>query len=110
MQQAAKNDEIEKLKELLQDFEDKDKEAQEAVKEQIASQVALGKEIGRLQEQMEMDKSEFKKQLDDVTQTRDAYKAKVEELHAASALDNKVVEQNHWNFVSNKFIEVRFPS
>ena len=95
MQQAAKSDEIERLKELLQNYEDKDKEAQVAVKEQKATQVALGKEIGRLREQMEMDRSEFKKQLDDVTQTRDAYKAKVEELHAASAEDNKVEEQNH---------------
>ena len=95
VQQAAENDEIERLKELLPYYEDKYKEAQVTVKEQKASQVVLGKEIGRLQEQMKMDKSEFKKQLDDVTQTRDAYKAKVEELHAASALDNKVVEQNH---------------
>ena len=94
VQQAAENDEIERLRELLQNYQDKDKEAQVAVKEQIASKVALGKEIGRLREQMEMHRSEFKKQLDDVTQKRDAYKAKVEELHAASAEDNKVVEQN----------------
>ncbi|KAK2568022.1 hypothetical protein P5673_007931 [Acropora cervicornis] len=91
--QAAENDEIERLRELLQNYQDKDKEAQVAVKEQIASQVALGKEIGRLREQMEMHRSEFKKQLDDVTQKRDAYKAKVEELHAASAEDNKTGEE-----------------
>ena len=96
VQQAAENDEIERLKELLQNYQDKDKEAQVAVKEQIASQVALGKEIGRLREQIEMDRSEFKKQLDDVTQKRDAYKTKVEELHAASAEDNKVVEQKNF--------------
>ena len=95
MQQAANSDEIERLKELLQNYEDKDREAQVAIKEQKATQVALDKEIGRLREQMEMDRSEFKKQLDDVTQTRDAYKAKLEELHAASAEDNKVEEQNH---------------
>lgn len=95
VQQAADNEEIEGLKELLQNYEDKEKEAQLAVKEQMASQVALGKEIGRLRQQMEMDRSEFKKQLDDLTQERDFFKAKTEEVHSPSTEDNKVVDQNH---------------
>ena len=84
---------MESLKQLLQNYQDKEKYAQEALKQQLDSHAKLGEEIGKLRQLMETERSEFQKRLDDVTQERDKYKAKTEEMQTPTAGDNKVIEQ-----------------
>ena len=65
--------------------------AQEAVEQHLSSQAKLRDEIGKLRQQMETEKSEFQKQLDDLMRERDTYKAKAEEMHTPTSED-KVIE------------------
>ncbi|XP_068743619.1 uncharacterized protein [Montipora capricornis] len=91
--ESAENEEIEQMEQLLQNYKDKEKMAQEAVKQHLASQAKLGDEVGKLRQQMETEKLEFQKQLDDLMQERDTYKAKAEEMHTATSEDKPSQEE-----------------
>ena len=80
------------MEQLLQNYKDKEKMAQEAVNKLLASQAKLGDEVGKLRQQMETEKLEFQKQLDDLMQERDTYKAKAEEMHAPTSEDKVIIE------------------
>ncbi|XP_068720017.1 trichohyalin-like [Montipora capricornis] len=91
--ESAENEEIEQMEQLLQNYKDKEKVAQEAVNKLLASQAKLGDEVGKLRQQMETEKLEFQKQLDDLMQERDTYKAKAEEMHTPTSEDKPSQEE-----------------
>ncbi|XP_068701902.1 uncharacterized protein [Montipora foliosa] len=91
--ESAENEEIEQMEQLLQNYKDKEKMAQEAVKQHLASQAKLKDEVGKLRQQMETEKLEFQKQLDNLMQERDTYKAKAEEMHTPTSEDKPSQEE-----------------
>lgn len=87
--EAAEKEEIERLQQLLQNFEMKERDQLEAANKQLASQAELEKKINRLNEQIEADKTEFRKQFIQLTQEKEMYKMKAEEFQTQAADEAK---------------------
>ena len=83
LQETAEREEIERLKQLLHDYEKKNREALETANKQVASQAELTEEIRKLKQQSETERTEF----DNLIQERDTYKKKVEELQMQPAAE-----------------------
>ena len=82
-QETAENVDIESLKKQLQNYQVKEKEAQEVADKQAALQAELTKETAELKQQLETQNEvvgKLKGDLDNLTQERDVYKRKAEEL------------------------------
>ena len=82
-QKTAENVDIQSLKKQLQNYQVKEKEAREVADKQAALQAELAKETAELKQQLETQKEangKLKGDLDNLTQERDAYKKKAEEL------------------------------
>ena len=81
--QTAENEDIERMRQKLQNYQEKDRENQEAAEKQAALQANLTKEIAELKQQLETESQavgNLRKDLDNLTQERDACKVKVQEL------------------------------
>ena len=90
LQESAEKEEIERLKQLLLNYEEKEKEGLEAVKKQAASQAELAKETSKLKQQLETERTEFGKQIDSLIRERDMYKVKAEEFQTQPTEEGKV--------------------
>lgn len=81
--QTAENEDIERMRQKLQNYQEKDRENQEAAEKQAALHANLTKEIAELKQQLETESQavgNLRKDLDNLTQERDACKVKVQEL------------------------------
>lgn len=71
------------MKQQLQNYQEKEREDQEAAAKQAAYQAELMKETAELKQQLETEREALGKlrgELDNLTQERDVFKRKVEEL------------------------------
>ena len=86
-QETAEKEEIERLEQLLHNYEKRNREALETASKQAASQAQLSEEICKLKQQSETERAEFGKQVDNLKQERDAYKMKAEEFQMQRAAE-----------------------
>lgn len=86
-QETAEKEEIERLKQLLHDYEKRNREALETANKQAASHAELTEEIRKLKQQFETERAESRKQVDNLIQERNTYKMKADEFQMQPAAE-----------------------